>query len=68
MSEKVKQVRLLSTAEVAEIVGCCPGTIIQWAELGRYGFPQPAIEGGPGSSKRWHPADVQDWLDRIRTR
>ena len=59
---------LLTTAQVAEIIGCTPNTVIQWAELGRHGFPQPAIQGGPGSANRWHPDDIRDWLNRIRTR
>jgi len=59
---------LLTTAQVAEIIGCSRPTVVQWAELGRYGFPPPAIEGGPGCSKRWHPDDIRDWLNSIRTR
>ena len=59
--------QLLTTAEVARLVGYTPRTIIRWAELGRHGFPQPAIAGGRGAGHRWHSDDIAHWLKSIRT-
>ena len=64
----IQQMKLLTTAEVADIVGYTPATVIRWAEMGLYRFPPPAIEGGPGTGKRWHPQDIEHWMKEIRTR
>ncbi|MFA9479970.1 helix-turn-helix transcriptional regulator [Phycisphaerales bacterium AB-hyl4] len=60
--------RLLSSKEVAKIVGYSVPTVIRWAEMGMYDFPQPAIEGKRGRGKRWHSDDLDDWLKSIRTK
>ncbi len=52
--------RLLTAAEVAEILGFSPATIVDWAQAGKI----PAFK--VGGRLRFSETEVLDWLDRRR--
>jgi excisionase family DNA binding protein len=53
--------RLWSIAEVAHHLGVSKDTIYGWRKSG-YGPPACKV----GKHLRWRPADVTDWIDRLR--
>lgn len=53
---------LLTTAQVAELLGCSKSLIVQWRSVGR--GPDFIKSGG---YVRYHRDDVQSWIDAHRT-
>ena len=54
---------MLTAAELAEILGFAPGTIVDWAE--RDEIPPPVVQGrrpAPGSAS----PEVAEWLEQRR--
>lgn len=51
--------RLLTTAEVAELIGMSPYTVTHYARTGRI---KAVRTGKPGAQLRYHPADVKAYL------
>ena len=56
--EMMQATEVLSTHEVARLVGCSYRQLDYWC---RKGFipGQPTVGGGSGSRRCWHPDDVQ---------
>lgn len=52
--------RLLTSRQLAELLGFAPGTIVDWAEAGKV----PAFR--VGGRLRFRPSEVEAWLETKR--
>src|SRR5262245_4399020 len=59
--------RLLSAAEVGELLGRRASTIRHWARVRKSGFPRP-IKLHANAEPRWRLSDVAQFVDRMATR
>ena len=59
--------RLLSAAEVGELLGRRASTIQHWARVRKSGFPLP-LKLHPHAEPRWRLSDVEEFVDRMAKR
>jgi excisionase family DNA binding protein len=53
---------LISTTEVAKLLGVTNDTVLIWSRDPDNSFPAPALVGHSGRVYRWRRADVMAWL------
>ena len=58
----VEPVRLLKEAEAAELFGVCERTLRKERQAGRLAYIR-----GPGRLIRYHPADLESYIESART-